>query len=179
MASSLESRQWRCRTRTYTYPFGQKSLNSMVVYQYEYPVRTRPTLTDFLPVTRTKRFRHHCLLPAVAQISTDLILCIEHLDYAREAHVRPGIDGLLPSRRALHIISCLLSNMPVIVNSAVGRATAVAFCDDLSLCVRALRSKVTGLISRTVVLVAFVRGSFLSGTAGVDDVSKGLLEWRV
>lgn len=72
----------------------------------------------------------------------DLILSIEHLDYAREAHVRPGIDTLPPSRRALHCVSRLLSNMPTIVNPSVGRATAVAFCDELSVCIRGLRTEV-------------------------------------
>lgn len=77
------------------------------------------------------------------EIDPDIMLSIEHLDYAREAHVRPGIDLLPPTRRALHTISCLLSNMPVIVNPAVGRATAVAFCDDLGACIRALRTEVS------------------------------------
>ena len=72
----------------------------------------------------------------------DLVLSIEYLDYAREAHVRPGIDTLPASRRALHSISCLLSNMPVIVNPPVGQATAVSFCEDLSICIAGLRNEV-------------------------------------
>lgn len=76
------------------------------------------------------------------EIPVDLVLSIEYLDYAREAHVRPGIDTLPASRRALHSISCLLSNMPVIVNPPVGQATAVSFCEDLSICIRGLRNEV-------------------------------------
>lgn len=76
------------------------------------------------------------------EIPVDLVLSIEYLDYAREAHARPGIDTLPASRRALHSISCLLSNMPVIVNPPVGQATAVSFCEDLSICIRGLRNEV-------------------------------------
>lgn len=92
----------------------------------------------------------------------DLVLSIEYLDYAREAHVRPGIDTLPASRRAIHSISCLLSNMPVIVNPPIGQATAVSFCEDLSICIRGLRHEVR--LSSVSLIVFFCCGCF-SGVA--------------
>lgn len=75
-------------------------------------------------------------------ISADLILSIEYLDYAREAHPRPGVDLMPANLRSLHSISCLLANMPAIVNPAVGRAAAVESCEELNLCILALRNEV-------------------------------------
>lgn len=77
------------------------------------------------------------------QVPDDLILCIEYLDYAREARPRPGMNALGPTRRALHTLSCLLANMSVIVNPTLGRAKALEFCEELGACISSLESKVS------------------------------------
>lgn len=82
------------------------------------------------------------VLRSWSQTPGDLLLCIEYLDYVREARPRPGVESLNPARRTLHTLSCLLSNMSTIVNPSVGRVTAMAFCDDLGGCIRSLQDEV-------------------------------------
>lgn len=79
-------------------------------------------------------------------IPANLVLSIEYLDYAREAHARPGVDQMPAGRRALHSISCLLANMPAIVNPAIGRAAALDSCQELNLCIVGLRNEVSDAV---------------------------------
>lgn len=86
-------------------------------------------------------------------IPADLILSIEYLDYAREAHPRPGVDLMSADLRSLHSISCLLANMPAIVNPAVGRAAAARSCEELNLCILGLRNEVSWVAVVVAVVV--------------------------
>lgn len=89
-------------------------------------------------------------------IPADLILSIEYLDYAREAHPRPGVDLMSANLRSLHSISCLLANMPAIVNPALGRASAIRSCEELNSCILGLHNEVICCLLFVVVAICNV-----------------------
>lgn len=63
------------------------------------------------------------------------------------------------SLRALHSVSCLLADMPSIVNPAIGRAAAVRSCEELAECILGLRNEVRLLyllLLLSLLLVALV-----------------------
>ncbi|CAM9813516.1 unnamed protein product, partial [Hapterophycus canaliculatus] len=106
-------------------------------------------------------------------IPANLVLSIEYLDYAREAHARPGVDQMPAGRRALHSISCLLANMPAIVNPAIGRAAALGSCEELNLCILGLRNE--NSVELTLLLCTSLRALLLA-MLGQRDAAIGTLD---
>ncbi|CAM9360160.1 unnamed protein product, partial [Scytosiphon promiscuus] len=120
------------------------------------------------------------VLANVQDIPANLVLSIEYLDYAREAHARPGVDQMPAGRRALHSISCLLANMPAIVNPSIGRAAALGSCEELNLCILGLRDERN--VELTLLLCTSLRALLLAmlgeRDAAVDtlDTIPGLVD---
>ncbi|CAM9418860.1 unnamed protein product [Ectocarpus fasciculatus] len=113
------------------------------------------------------------VLANVQIIPANLVLSIEYLDYAREAHPRPGVELMPWSHRALHSISCLLANMPAIVNPAMGRAAAIGSCEELNLCILGLRNEAS--VELTLLLCTSLRALLLA-MLGQRDAATDVLD---
>ncbi|CAM9146008.1 unnamed protein product [Ectocarpus sp. 8 AP-2014] len=113
------------------------------------------------------------VLANVQTIPANLVLSIEYLDYAREAHPRPGVELMPSSHRALHSISCLLANMPAIVNPAVGRTAAIGSCEELSICILGLRNETS--VELTLLLCTSLRALLLA-MLGQRDAATDVLD---
>eukprot|EP00752_Nemacystus_decipiens_P001537 g1506.t1 len=103
-------------------------------------------------------------------ISADIVLSIEYLDYALEAKPRLGTDRMPASRRALHSVSRLLADMPSIVNPNIGRAAAVRSCDELAGCILGLRKEST--VELALLLCTSLRALLLAMLGQRDAATK-------
>lgn len=64
----------------------------------------------------------------------DLQLCMEYLDYENSARLRTDGRSLTPRLRVLHVVSCVLADMQVLMDPTAGLLSAVSYCQELSEC---------------------------------------------
>jgi hypothetical protein len=67
-------------------------------------------------------------------VPQELQLVLEHLDYEKQARLRQDSFNLSPNLRALHVVSCLLSDMAHLMDADRGSGQALGYCQQLGEC---------------------------------------------